>query len=147
MAIDKRTENEKFYHRQEVATSGDLERIASELTGHEIEEIFGRDSAEYHAHERYLAEDSYLDKRIVDEEKNEKTSQQIRNYSIPRRTANPSNHVGLLRSWIKDFHEMNGMTLPTGFSKRNKGQLRGMYFGMLDTYHIKPSDILPKKHN
>ena len=67
-------------------------------------------------------------------------------YRIPRATENPAVHRGMLRRWIKNFHEMNGMKLPKGFYERDKRQLRGMYYGMLEEYDISIEDIIRSRH-
>ena len=66
-------------------------------------------------------------------------------YIIPRRTEDPSVTYGMLKSWIREFHRANEMKLPTGFQKRDKRQLLGMYYGMLRQYEITPSDIVPHR--
>ena len=67
-------------------------------------------------------------------------------YRIPRATENPAVHRSMLRRWIKNFHEMNGMKLPKGFYERDKRQLRGMYYGMLEEYDISIEDIIRSRH-
>lgn len=105
----------------QILNSGDLELIAR-LDGKTILKHFGEDSFEYLAYEHRLAE---LLQR-----------QAQRSYRIPRRTENPAETAMGVRSWIGEFHKLNGMDLPTGFSKRNGRQLRGMYYGMLEMYKI-----------
>lgn len=62
-------------------------------------------------------------------------------YRIPRATENPAVHRGMLRRWIRNFHQLNGMPLPRGFYQRTKPQLRGMYYGMLKHYEISVEQI------
>lgn len=64
-----------------------------------------------------------------------------RTYHIPGRYEDPRITYGLVRRWIMDFHEMNGMKLPRGFYQRNKRQLVGMFNGMLRTYGIRLEDL------
>ncbi len=77
-----------------------------------------------------------------------------RKYRIPGMTENPALNYGMLRRWISDFvndsenkkihMEKTGreLRLPPGFYKRNKKQLIGMFYGMLDHYSITIEDIV-----
>ncbi len=64
-----------------------------------------------------------------------------REYIIPGRTEDPTLDYLMLRAWIIDFHELNNMKLPTRFYKRNRKQLTGMFYGMLDQYGITVGQI------
>ena len=63
-------------------------------------------------------------------------------YSVPGMTEDPAVSYGMTKRWIIEFHELNGMDLPTGFHSRNKKQLLGMYYGMLVSYNIGVEDIV-----
>lgn len=63
-------------------------------------------------------------------------------YKVPGMTENPCVTYGMVRRWIMDFHKRNKMRLPKGFYRRNKRQLVGMFYGMLDTYEIRLEDIV-----
>lgn len=67
-------------------------------------------------------------------------------YKIPQATENPAVHRGMLRRWIQNFHEMNGMSLPKGFYQRDKRQLQGMFHGMRKQYKISIEDITGKQY-
>lgn len=70
-----------------------------------------------------------------------------RTYVVPYMSENPAVHFGMLRRWIRNFHKENHMDLPRGFYRRNKAQLTGMFYGMLDTYKIKVEDIIERQYS
>lgn len=76
-------------------------------------------------------------------EKESQKYQEPHRYIIPRMTENPAVTYSMLRRWIIDFHKKNDiMPLPKGFYKRNKRQLKGMFYGMLRHYKISLDDII-----
>ncbi len=68
-----------------------------------------------------------------------------RRYHVPGMTENPCVIYGMVRRWIMDFHQRNGMKLPKGFYQRDKTQLVGMFYGMLRTYEISLDEIVQKE--
>ncbi len=137
--------NEEFLREQKILHSGDLERIVT-LAPETIKDHFGEESFEYLALEQKLADE--VDRKFNREgnlkRESNSTRKLIGDYIIPRRTENPANTFGMLRNWIVEFHNSNGMKLPKGFYRRNKMQLRGMYYGMLKTYSISIDDVVPE---
>lgn len=130
-------ESGTLLREQHILHSGDLELIANSLAPSVIREHFGEESFEYLA----------LEQRLADELNRESNAslKLIGAYIVPRRTENPANTFGMLRNWIIEFHKNNGMKLPKGFYRRNKRQLRGMYYGMLNTYGISIDDVVPNE--
>ena len=126
----------RFLREQTIFNSGDLELIANNLAPSVICEYFGEESFEYLALEQRLADDLNRDLDF--------SRKFIGAYIVPRRTENPANTFGMLRNWIVEFHNSNGMKLPKRFYRRSKTQLRGMYYGMLRTYKITIDDIVPE---
>ena len=116
-----------YTDREQILYSGDLELIAASLPEEEIFEHFGADSFEYLAYEHMLAD-----------------QMQQRRIRIPRRSENPAVTRDMLRGWLREFHKMNGLELPTGFHKKKVRQLRGMYYGMLDQYHLTVADVVSR---
>jgi len=41
------------------------------------------------------------------------------------------------QKWLKDYHEIRGISLPKNFWKKNKKQLKGMYYGVVHNSKIK----------
>ncbi|MEK6969623.1 MAG: hypothetical protein AABW48_04300 [Nanoarchaeota archaeon] len=125
-----------FLREQHILHSGDLELIAHSLAPSVIREHFGENSFEYLA----------LEQRLADELNRDLNASQklIGEYIVPRRTENPANTFGMLRNWIIEFHRSNDMKLPKYFYRRNKRQLRGMYYGMLRTYELTIDDVVPE---
>jgi hypothetical protein len=74
-------------------------------------------------------------------------TEELREYRIPGRTNFEfmETKAGVDR-WIRDFHEMNGMILPPGYSKLDKGQRIGMMCGMRDAYRIRSEDIVDNQY-
>ncbi len=126
----------EFKKEQETAHSGNLERIARTLDGDAILEHFGENSFEYLAYEHFLADLIWQNKKTV----------RGRNYIIPRAPELPTAHHKMLQRWIADFHERNGMELPSGFYDRDKRQLVGMFYGMKKQYKFTDSDVLGKMY-
>lgn len=121
---------------QAIFNSGDLELIANSLAPGVIREYFGEESFEYLALEQRLADEFNRDLNA--------SRKLIGAYLVPRRTENPANTFGMLRNWIIEFHKSNDMKLPKHFYRRNKRQLRGMYYGMLRTYELTIDDVVPE---
>ncbi len=119
--------------RADVLSSGDLDLI-SRLSPEDILEHFGEDSFEHLAYEQRQADVVWR-----------KMHPLKRQYRIPGMTENPAVNYGMLQRWIADFHRLNSMDLPTGFWRRNKWQLLGMYHGMRQTYNISVEDIVGRK--
>ena len=71
--------------------------------------------------------------------------QSPRRYHVPGMTENPCVTSGMARRWIRDFHERNCLELPSGFYRRNKKQLVGMFYGMLETYGISLDEIVGRE--
>jgi len=69
----------------------------------------------------------------------------MRRYHVPGMTENPCVTSGMARRWIRDFHERNCLELPSGFYRRNKKQLVGMFYGMLETYGISLDEIVGRE--
>jgi len=62
-------------------------------------------------------------------------------YIIPGMTENPAEDEGMLRKWISDFCEWNGLKPRKGFHSFRKNHLKAMFYGMLDHYGISVDDI------
>jgi len=67
-------------------------------------------------------------------------------YQVPRRTEDPRNNYGMLKTFLREFHEQNDMPLPSGFHQRDKRQLTGMFNGMLGRYFTL-EQILPRRYD
>lgn len=129
--------------------SGDLEAIAQSVDPDTILEHFGEESFEWLAWEHSQAdalleehraqrEERYLERLEAEGEKGRYK------YHIPKMTENPAVEYGMLQAWIKRFCVANDFPLPTGFWKRDKRQLQGMFYGMLETYKIEMEDIVER---
>ena len=66
-------------------------------------------------------------------------------YRIPKRTESPGVTGEMTDSWIREFCEWNGLSLPKGFGEKTRMEKIGMYHGMLRTYGIHERDILPQR--
>ena len=101
------------------------------------------DSFEEFSHERTLWDQYVAQKmREADELAGVSGSDKKIHYYIPRMTENPVYNRNMLRQWIKEFHEYNGMSLPKGFYRKDKFQLVGMFNGMRRTYKISLDQII-----
>ena len=127
-------------HLQDILRSGDPHYIAGHLDIDSLLEHFGEESFEYLAYEHRLADQLYF------KNKGDISDVRSRRYVIPGMTENPAVNYEMCRSWIQRFCEANGLQLPSRFHSRNKQQLQGMFYGMLDTYGIKVEDIVPQKY-
>ncbi len=73
-------------------------------------------------------------------------AESVAEYKIPRRTAaeDLSFHGGRM-TWMRDFHRLNNIPLPKGFSRLTSEQSFGRYRGMLETYGIvEHTDIIKR---
>jgi len=113
-----------------ISHSGDLDLIArlSETT---IVEYFGEESPEYYAWQQKEADKLVASGKL----------------KLPRimffscRTFDPTRTKSDLDAWIRETHKKSGWNLPTGYKRKNLGQLRGMYHGMLRSHNRKPEDV------
>ena len=119
--------------------SGDHSAIATGASIDTIIEHFGKDSPEVHAHEMLQADQlrsragssyaqkqawaSYVKDRVV-----------VNGYQVPQRTESPFGHAGVLKRWIADFCDVNGLKKPDGFWKKEFKPIHGMGRGMLSAY-------------
>lgn len=119
--------DEEIRSLQAVLCSGDLSRIGA-LDLETVIETFGEESFEHLA----------VQQRLADESARRSPSQ--KQYRVPVFSESPLTNRNMLRRWIQQFTEMNGLELPTGFWKKDRKQLVGMYRGMLKTYDIHPEE-------
>ena len=112
---------------QEILRSGDLIRIR-DLNLEIVVEHFGTESFEYLAVQQRLA-----DERAA-------LQPPPRRYKVPAFSESPLTNRNMLRRWIRLFAEMNGLDLPSGFYKKDRRQLVGMYRGMIEHYGIDPEE-------
>jgi hypothetical protein len=121
--------SEEERNLQEILRSGDLARIRA-LDLEMVVDNFGDESFEYLAVQHRLADEIAA------------RGSSPKNYIVPAFSESPLTNRNMLRRWIQQFTELNGLELPTGFWKKNRPQLEGMYRGMLKTYGVHPEQTL-----
>ena len=117
----------------QILRSGDLELLVVNLSEEEMLEHFGEESFEHLTYEHRLAG------RLWEK-------MQPKKYKIPKYHENPAATRNGVREWITRFHKHNNLKLPKRFHEKSKTQLLGMYYGMLDHYQIKISDLVSQNH-
>lgn len=65
-------------------------------------------------------------------------------YIVPRMTEPPRKTVDMMKRWLQDFYNGNGLKLPKGFHRKNRRQLIGLYSGTLKDYDVQEKDIVQR---
>lgn len=135
---------------ERIIHSGDVQRIATTLDEETIREQFGIDSFEYLAYEQRQAELINQQRQgdsvpRTTEKPTKGYYQQQRCQRLPGMTENPAKNYGMLRQWLREYYRgFLNEELPQGFYRKNKKELRKMFYDLLRDHGNTVDDIVPR---